>query len=370
MSDVLISVCIPAFNHAPYIGAAIHSALAQGIDSLEVIVIDDASTDETAAVVEQIANSDARVRLFRNESNLGPGAASQAYLHYARGRYIATLPSDDLFLPNKLQLQLQQLEADAHLALSVTAVNFMDAVGRPLNTRRHFAAGLFEAADRTRGQWLRKFFDEGNNVCASSVVIRSQLFRQIALPDHRLLQLQDYDCWVRLVLAGYGIGCIDQPLTKYRIHDNLSRPSPQTRARTLIEQIQILSRFESLKHCADLESMLPESPIAPPHGVREEPYVQHLLALHAWSLATPQHRVFAINNWYRILGVDEWRDDLQSLGVNARFLSHYTAHHPLPIAIRQTPIGALRANADRWLPTSLRRQLARLKRRRARTTDV
>jgi glycosyltransferase involved in cell wall biosynthesis len=105
----LVSVIIPAFNAAVYIRQTLNSVLAQTYEDLEVIVVDDGSTDATSAIVEEFANKDARVQLVR-QCNAGVGAARNTAIGKAHGKYIAPLDADDLFFPDKLEKQVACME--------------------------------------------------------------------------------------------------------------------------------------------------------------------------------------------------------------------------------------------------------------------
>ena len=100
---VRVSIVIPAYNAAPFIRSALQSVLAQTVADLELIVVDDASTDDTAAVVRQLAASDRRIRLVENSENLGPGASRNRGFDLARGEWIALLDADDQFLPDRIE---------------------------------------------------------------------------------------------------------------------------------------------------------------------------------------------------------------------------------------------------------------------------
>jgi glycosyltransferase involved in cell wall biosynthesis len=101
----LVSVVIPAFNAATYIRQALNSVLAQTYQEIEVIVVDDGSSDATSAVVEEFAIKDARFQLVR-QSNAGVGAARNTAIRQARGKYIAPLDADDYWFPEKLAKQV------------------------------------------------------------------------------------------------------------------------------------------------------------------------------------------------------------------------------------------------------------------------
>ena len=357
----IITVAMTAYNHAPFIGDAIESALSQGIENLEVVIVDDASVDDTAAIAESFSARDARVRVIRNPRNLGPSIAANECLRLARGRYLAVFTSDDLFAPGKLAAQLDYLEQHPKDAIVATGVEFIDNKNRTIKHQRNFAASFFDTKTRTRGQWMRYFFNCGNNLCASSLMLRTDLYRAHQ-NDRRLLQMQDYDSWVRLVLAGHGIGMLKEPLTRYRIldnHANLSAPTDAVRARAMFEYTQVLTRYYTLKRMDELLEMLPDETPVLEKDVAEEAYVQHRLSTHAWNIGTPQHRMFALYNWYRLLGHEEWVEGLETLGVNVKFLASKSAQNPLAEAISHTPAGILRYQAERWLPAALRNAIVR-----------
>ena len=109
MDKALVSVIIPAFNAAADIRQALDSVLAQTYKAIEVIVVDDGSSDSTSAIVEEFVARDARVQLVR-QTNAGVGAARNAAIHKARGKYIAPLDADDFWFPEKLEKQVACVE--------------------------------------------------------------------------------------------------------------------------------------------------------------------------------------------------------------------------------------------------------------------
>src|SRR5690242_14976762 len=109
-----VSVIIPTYNRARFVGEAVASALAQTLPPLEVIVVDDGSTDDTADVVARL--NDPRVVYLRQE-NAGPATARNTGVEAARGDLIALLDSDDRWLPRKLELQVPLFEGDGKIGL-------------------------------------------------------------------------------------------------------------------------------------------------------------------------------------------------------------------------------------------------------------
>lgn len=111
--DCLVSILLPAYNSGHLIGAAIRSVLKQTQRRLELIVINDCSTDDTAKVVAKLARDDSRVRLLHTTCNSGPAAARNVGFDMARGRWIALLDSDDTYVPERLARLLELADANA-----------------------------------------------------------------------------------------------------------------------------------------------------------------------------------------------------------------------------------------------------------------
>lgn len=137
----LVSVLMPAYNHAPYVGAAVESVLGQTYAHLELIVIDDASTDDTWAVLRSFG--DARMRVSRHDSNQGAHVTLNDAMAQARGQYVAILNSDDVYHPERLQV----LVAEAEAAAKPDFFAFTDVVIIDQDDR------FVPADDRARAYW-------------------------------------------------------------------------------------------------------------------------------------------------------------------------------------------------------------------------
>ena len=122
LMNVTVSVVIPTYNYGRYLATAIESALAQTFVPLEVIVVDDGSTDDTPQILETFGN---RIQTIR-QLNQGAGAARNTGIAAARGEYVAFLDSDDIWKPRKLQMQIARFDADPALGLVHCGVEAMD----------------------------------------------------------------------------------------------------------------------------------------------------------------------------------------------------------------------------------------------------
>ena len=210
MNAPLISVIVPTFNRAAYLGAAVQSALGQvGIDALEVVVVDDCSTDDTASIVAQFSGD--KVRFGRHEVNRGGGAARNTGIEEARGRYVAFLDSDDQWHPEKLMKQLAALDRSTcpEETLCYTQVRALSSHGTEILPRRA------KRAEESVGTYL---FTNAGHIQTSTILLSRELAMRTRF-DPQLRRHQDYDFCLRADRLGADFVLVDQPLVTWR-HDN------------------------------------------------------------------------------------------------------------------------------------------------------
>lgn len=106
----LVSVVMPAYNGEKFIEAAVRSVMAQSVSDWELLILDDGSRDGTWRIAQALAREDERIRLYRNDGNLGPAKTRNRGLDLCRGKYVALLDCDDLWYPRKLEAQLALME--------------------------------------------------------------------------------------------------------------------------------------------------------------------------------------------------------------------------------------------------------------------
>lgn len=200
-----VSVVIPAYNAAATVQQAIGSVLAQSFADFEILVVDDGSTDDTAAAVRAV--NDPRVRLLA-QPNAGAAAARNAGIASAIGEWVAFLDADDLWLPNKLELQLSRMRAVPACMASLTGAYFVDGELRLLKVRR---------CAPTKQLLLRFLRFQNLPAVASSWVVKRDLFDRIGGFDTKLAMIEDWDLSIRLARYANPI-CIEQPLTVCRLH--------------------------------------------------------------------------------------------------------------------------------------------------------
>jgi glycosyltransferase involved in cell wall biosynthesis len=188
----LVSVVVPTHNRAGLVRRAVDSVLAQTVDDLEVIVVDDGSSDVTPSVLAELAASDRRVRAVRHDEPAGPPAARNRGIDEARGRFVAFLDDDDEWLPMKLERQLAAMDDDGALVLVSCHHALVGDDGSELPYRGPTAC--------TRGQLLWCDFLGGSSLG----LVRRGAFPDGVLPrfDGALRTCQDWDYWVRCAEVG------------------------------------------------------------------------------------------------------------------------------------------------------------------------
>lgn len=212
----LVSVVTANYNAAPYLRDAIRSVLGQTLASLELIVVDDRSTDASVAIVEQEAALDPRVRLIVQDANAGPGAARNRALQAARGRWVAVFDSDDLMAPDRLASLVERAEAEG---ADVVVDNVMvfedgsDAPWRPLLAGREFAQGRWiEPADYIA---CNQLYARRPGLGYLKPLIRAEALAGVRYREP-LRVGEDYDLVLRLLLAGRRLRFEPAALYRYR----------------------------------------------------------------------------------------------------------------------------------------------------------
>lgn len=205
-STPLVSFVVAAHDAAAFVGEAARSVLRQTIDDLELIVVDDCSSDATGDLVAAIG--DRRVQVLRNERQLGLAASLNRGLDAARGRYVARLDADDVALPRRLAAQLAALDRNPRLAILGTGVLEIDEGGQPGVVHR--------PPDGTAGvRWHALF---GTPFFHPTVLVDRALLERHGLRyDESFAETEDYDLWLRLLEHGEGDN-LGRALVLRRVH--------------------------------------------------------------------------------------------------------------------------------------------------------
>ena len=213
MKTPKVSVILPTFNRAKYLDRAISSVLNQSFSDFELIIIDDASTDNTEEIVNMF--KDERIIYIKNPKNLGGAGARNVGIHIAQGEFIAFQDSDDQWLPGKLEAQMKVFEkAEEDVAVVYTAfirkVGSKELIVPPPSVKK------------TEGYIYRELLKHVNFIGTPTAVVRKKAIKEVGGFDERFPRLQDWDLFLRLAKK-YRFKFIKKPyLIAYDVPENIS----------------------------------------------------------------------------------------------------------------------------------------------------
>ena len=230
-----ISVVIPTYNRSIHLLATVRSALDQGFRDIEVVIVDDASSDDTYAVAAAIGDS--RVRVLRHPVNKGVSEALNTGIRESSGELIAILEHDDIWLPDKLARQVPLFD-DPEVGLVYCGVDFVD--GEEV-TRSRFVPSR-------RGSIYRDLLFKSHIPTSSAVVVRRECFDRVGSFDITLRGPQDYDMWIRIARY-YKVDFAPAPLVRFAAyqHSRLNSPS-----RLIPMYEQLIRKFATYDYPAPL----------------------------------------------------------------------------------------------------------------------
>ncbi len=220
-----VSIVIPNYNHGDYLSQAIESALAQTYPQVEVIVVDDGSTDHSAQVLARYAD---RVRCIHQE-NAGLSAARNTGLDLARGDYVALLDADDMLEPDYLQTLVPILEKDPGLGGVYCGYRFVDQHGRPLPEVQSRVVPSTAFYDALLG---------GNFLVPESMLLRRRCYQEAGPFDTALTACEDWDMWLRVARREQVVGT-SRVLSRHRVLSGSMSSDP---ARMIRNRLQVLAK--------------------------------------------------------------------------------------------------------------------------------
>lgn len=341
----MISVVIPAFNAARHIGEAFAGIDSQGIDDLEIIVVDDHSNDETAA----IARRHPKVRLFELTDKTGPAAARNRGILESKGSLVALLDADDYWEPQKLKIQLKRLQQQTDLQAISGRTRVFAEPGEPLPLLP------YENEDHDIAMML-----------VGTLLVRRELFDRIGLFDESLKVEDDTDFFMRLMESKEGFLVLRDRVLNYRQHGtNLTRGMDlgrETLPKVFVRQVRRIRANSEIKvrhwsHLDELHTPL-ISVIVPAYNAARflGRAIQSILAQ-----SLPVHEVIVIDDG----SSDDTLAIAQSFGDRVKVIAQANQGAP---ASRNRGIEEASGNQiafldsdDLWLPHKLESQWKRMK---------
>lgn len=217
MSDksrkVRISVVMSVYNGEEYLDASVKSILSQTFSDFELIIIDDCSTDGSSEMLASLSESDPRIRLLRNESNLGLTKSLNAGIRSAKGEYVARMDADDICMPDRLELQLAFMSSDPSLDLIYADTLLIDKNANPI-------------CRSWRPNTVKKVLDcleVHNFIPHPTVMFKKSTFDKVGGYDEQYLTGQDLNLWLRMREQRCRFGYLNAVVLKYRLNPSSVR---------------------------------------------------------------------------------------------------------------------------------------------------
>lgn len=345
-----ISVLTTLFNHEQFIKDTLQSALAQSLPPSEIIVMDDASTDESLEAARSVNHP--TIKIISEDMNLG-GANTVKGLEACNGELIAILNSDDVWAPQKLEKQVDFMSSNSQVGATFTHVIAINESGAPWPNNSTPHQFTFNVTNRSRHEWLRHFFLVGNPFCASSALIRKECFDTLGSLNGSYIQLQDLDMWIRIAIAGYDIHVIEEKLTFYRVMRSGNNMSTGHSARTInsFEYAKILRNYWKLSSIQELVSIFPDVNVS---DKADDSLTLFYLAQYSAKLPSVHHQLFALETMSR------WGGNRESMSLayrchNFDFSAYqgFFTHGPISRILRLSIRHCVNGLATKVLPYSV-----------------
>jgi len=214
-NNPLVSICIPTYNTAKYLKKCLNSIVNQTYPNKEIIISDNASTDETEKIVKEYVKK-YKVKYYKNEKNIGAEANFSKCIQLANGEYIAIFHSDDLYLPNMVEKQVQVFQDNISVGAVFTQANYINSYGKII--------GESKLPNELRNKKIYYFseiflsiLNNLNFLVCPSAMVRNNIYKKLSSFDKdRFGTSADLDMWLR-ILERHPIAIIDEKLMNWRI---------------------------------------------------------------------------------------------------------------------------------------------------------
>lgn len=240
MKKDLVSVLMVNYNHADTIEKSIRSALEQTYSKLQLIIVDDGSTDNSVEIINSI--DDPRIELYEEKENKQICAVTNIGMKKVRGEYFARIDSDDLWEKNKLEIQVEYLKNHSEQKICFTHAAIINEKDQIIDSELE---KLYAVNYESQEEWLETFFFIGNCLPMTSVLMTTKLMLEIGEFNIAYRQLHDFDYWVR-VAKKCPMAVISKKLVRMRRYDNEinnSNTSEENMTRTYNEYVDIRRHF-------------------------------------------------------------------------------------------------------------------------------
>jgi glycosyltransferase involved in cell wall biosynthesis len=356
MSDIktpILSITISSYNHGKYIAQTIDSILKQSFTDFELIIVDDASSDNSLKIIKSF--SDPRIKLIALEKNNGVCNSCNKAISIAVGKYFKGFASDDIMMPGALAKKIQFLEQNQEYDAVFSAMQVIDENGKILKKKTKRFKRFFTDKNRSKEEWLNHFFNKGNCLAAPTAMVRTELLRKVGGFDQRFAQAHDFDAWVKCCLYGKNIYVFEDEMVQYRRvsnNQNLSSNTAKMRKRLLFDNEKVLERFLVINEVEQLVKIFPDL-----NSIKEKldnSLIPFFLAQQALKVTgTLYHKQFALNVIFKELGNSEIANKLKE-----RF--NFIVNKDFYEIVVKSPIGVLFEEKDYSICNRIAKEVKKL----------
>ena len=225
----LVSIILPCYNHEKFVAEAIESVVNQSYKNIEIIVMDDASTDNTASVMKRYSSYFAKEIYLKK--NIGGDTTN--LLQYVNGKYVALMHSDDVWEKDKIAIQVEYLENHLDVDVCLSWCKYTDEYSNELDDN------TFIQKNRSNFEWMKFFWTRGNALCNPSTLMRREISKEIQKYGLSCRQLPDFFKWVCLIQK-HSIYIVPKVLVKMKRYQKNS-----------IENVSASTRTNSIRHMVE-----------------------------------------------------------------------------------------------------------------------
>lgn len=210
-TEHLVTVLIPAYNAEKYIREAVGSIQRQTYSNLDILIIDDGSTDRTNQIIQELGIEDKRIRLVENETNLGLIKTLNKGIDLAKGKYVARMDSDDVAHPERIREQLAIMQKDNNIEFVGCLLKVIDS-----NSRFLYYSDAFNTKDSFVARFISMF---ESPIAHPGLVIKTDVIKKYRYHDaEKYKHVEDFDMFSRMLSDGVNFQCVNKYLLNYRIN--------------------------------------------------------------------------------------------------------------------------------------------------------
>lgn len=232
----MVSVILPVYNAAGFLKPCMESILQQSFADLELIIINDGSTDNSVAIIHSF--QDPRIRLINNDGNKGLIYSLNKAVELSAGKYIARMDADDICLPQRIEKQKELLESKIYISVTACPVQFINERNERTDMRWK------EDEENISAAKIRKEMASGNCIAHPSIMARAEVLKAHPYPLNQK-HTEDYALWLQLMAEGYEFEKVPEKLLLYRVHE--SSVTNQFHRKKNVYLINANTKFKFLK---------------------------------------------------------------------------------------------------------------------------